>query len=171
MVTEPRPVRLLVCGNPHRGDDGASLMAVAGLLVRLPPRLLASLDVRHCEQLDIDDLVDLPASTACVVVDTVLGIDSGRIVTMPLAELQEADAAAAPVARSTHVLPLGQVVAIAGILRDAPIEGRFVGIGGGSFEFGHPIDRRIVAGLAAYRTAITEALMTAAAEPILEAVH
>jgi hydrogenase maturation protease len=170
MVMEPRPVRLLVCGNPHRGDDGASLMAVAGLLARLPPRLLALLDVRHCEQLDIEDLVDVPGSTVCVVVDTVLGIDPGEIVAMPLAELPDADAAAAPVARSTHVLPLGQVVAIAGILRDAPIEGRFVGIGGGSFEFGHPMDRRIIAGLAAYRTAIMAAVMMAAAEPIPEAV-
>ena len=41
LVTAPRPVRLLVCGNADRGDDGAALAAVAGLLSGLPPHLLA----------------------------------------------------------------------------------------------------------------------------------
>jgi hydrogenase maturation protease len=171
VLTAPTPVRLLVCGNPHRGDDGASLTAVAGLLADLPPHLLAALDVRHCEQLDIDELVDLPGSTACVVVDTVVGVTPGEIVELSLAELPDRDAEAAPVARSTHVLPLGQVVAIAGILRDRAVDGRFVGIGGGSFEFGHPIDRRVRAALPAYRAAIAAALVAAATERIAEPVR
>ena len=52
------PVRLLVCGNADRGDDGAPLAAVATLLPSLPPHLLADLDVRRCEQLELEDLID-----------------------------------------------------------------------------------------------------------------
>ena len=84
---------------------------------------------------------------------------------MPLADLPARDARAAPAPRSSHVLPLGQVVAIAGIMREQPIDGTFVGIGGRSFEFGRRIDRGVRAGLPAFRAAIAAALVDAAAHP------
>ena len=136
MIAEPRSVRLLVCGNAERGDDGAALAAVATLLAGLPPHLLAVLDVRRCEGLDLDDLIDLPADTACVIADAVVGLAPGEVVTIPLADLPERDAAAAPIPRSSHILPIGQLVAIAEIMRDHPLDGSFVGIGGRSFDFG-----------------------------------
>ena len=158
-----RPVRLLVCGNADRGDDGAALAAVAGLLAGLPPHLLAVLEVRRCEQLELEDLIDLPDGAACVIADAVVGLPPGEIVTIPLADLPERDAAAGPVPRSSHVLPIGQLVAIAAIMREQPLDGRFVGIGGRSFSFGRAIGRPVRAAMPAFRAAIESALIDAAA--------
>ena len=47
----PPSVRLLVCGNADRGDDGAALSAVATLLPTLPTSLLERLEVRRCGHL------------------------------------------------------------------------------------------------------------------------
>ncbi len=162
-MTDARPVRLLVCGNADRGDDGAALAAVAGLLSGLPPHLLAVLEVRRCEQLDLEDLIDLPQGTACVITDAVVGLAPGEVVTIELAELPERDAAAGPVPRSSHVLPIGQLVAIAGIMREHPLDGSFVGIGGRSFAFGRGIGRPVRAAMPAFRAAIESALIDAAA--------
>lgn len=158
-----RPVRLLVCGSADRGDDGAALSAVAGLLSGLPPHLLAVLEVRRCEQLQLEDLLELPDGSACVITDSVVGLPVGQIVTIPLPELPERDAAAAPTPRSSHVLPIGQLVAIAQIMRDAPLAGSFVGIGGRSFGFGRALSRPVRAALPAFRDAIEVALIDAVA--------
>ena len=133
------------------------------LLPGLPPHLLAVLEVRRCEQLDLEDLLDLPADTACVIADAVVGLAPGEVVTIPLADLPERDAAAGPVPRSSHILPIGQVIAIAEIMRDDPLHGSFVGIGGRSFGFGRGIGRPVRAALPAYRAAIESALVDAAA--------
>jgi hydrogenase maturation protease len=162
-MNRARPVRLLVCGNADRGDDGAALAAVAGLLSGLPPHLLAVLEVRRCEQLELEDLIDLPEGAACVITDAVVGLDPGAIVTIPLVELPERDAATTPVPRSSHVLPIGQLVAIAEIMRDHPLDGSFVGVGGRSFAFGRGIGRPVRAALPAFRAAIESALIDAAA--------
>jgi hydrogenase maturation protease len=162
-MNEPRAVRLLVCGNADRGDDGAALAAVAGLLPGLPRHLLSVLDVRRCEQLDVEDLMDVPPTTACVIVDTAIGIPVGSVVTIPLMELPDRDAAAGPTPRSSHVLPIGQLVAVASILRDHPIDGAFVGLGGRSFGFGRALGRPVRASLPGFRSAIEAALIEAAA--------
>jgi hydrogenase maturation protease len=158
-----RTVRLLVCGNADRGDDGAALAAVAGLLSGLPPHLLAVLEVRRCEQLELEDLIDLPEGAACVITDAVVGPEPGAIVTIPLMELPERDAGTVPVPRSSHVLPIGQLVAIAAIMREHPLDGSFVGIGGRSFAFGRGIGRPVRAAIPAFRAAIESALIDAAA--------
>jgi hydrogenase maturation protease len=158
-----RAVRLLVCGSADRGDDGAALSAVAGLLAGLPPHLLSVMEVRRCEQLDLEDLLDLPDTTACVIADAVIGLPVGQVVTIPLQELPERDAAALPIPRSSHVLPIGQLVAIAQVMRDRPLEGSFVGIGGRSFGFGRALGRPVRAALPAFRSAIEAALISAAA--------
>jgi hydrogenase maturation protease len=159
----PRTVRLLVCGNAERGDDGAALAAVAGLLPGLPPHLLAVLEVRRCEQLELEDLLDLPDWTSCVIVDTAVGLPVGTVITIPLVELPDRDAAAGPNLRSSHVLPLGQLVAIAQIMREHAVEGSFVGLGGRSFGFGRALGRPVRAALPAFRSAIEAALIQAAA--------
>lgn len=158
-----RSVRLLVCGSAERGDDGAALSAVAGLLSGLPPHLLTVLEVRRCEQLDLEDLLDLPETSACVIADAVIGLPVGEIVTIPLPELPERDAAAGPTPRSSHALPIGQLVALAQVMRDAPLTGSFVGIGGRSFGFGRALGRPVRAALPAFRAAIEAALIDAAA--------
>lgn len=158
-----RPVRLLVCGNADRGDDGAALSAVAGLLGGLPPQLLGVLEVRRCEQLQLQDLLELPDGAACVITDSVIGLPVGEVVTIPLSELPERDAAAAPTPRSSHVLPIGQLVGIAQVMRAAPLAGAFVGIGGRSFGYGRALGRPVRAALPAFRAAIEAALIEAAA--------
>lgn len=158
-----RRVRLLVCGNAERGDDGAALSAVAGLLAGLPPHLLSVLEVRRCEQLELEDLLDLPDDTACVITDAVVGLPVGQVVTIPLSELPRRDAASGPTPRSSHVLPIGQLVAIAEVMRDAPMVGSFVGIGGRSFGFGRALGRPVRAALPAFRSAIEAALIDGAA--------
>ena len=161
-MTQPRAVRLLVCGNADRGDDGAALAAVAGLLPGLAPHLLGVIDVRRCEMLDVDHLVDVPSAMACVIVDTAVGIPVGAVVTIPLMELPERDAAAGPTPRSSHTLPIGQLVALAAILRDEPLEGTFVGLGGRTFGFGRSLGRPVRAALPGFRKAIEAALVDAA---------
>jgi pimeloyl-ACP methyl ester carboxylesterase len=59
----------------------------------LPPHLLVDLDVRRCEQLEIEDLVELPGDSACVIVDAALGIAPGSVVTIPLTDVPARDAA------------------------------------------------------------------------------
>lgn len=165
LVTAPRPVRLLVCGNTDRGDDGAALAAVAGLLAGLPPHLLAVLEVRRCEQLQLEDLLDLPDGTACIIVDAAVGLTPGEVVSFPLADLPERDRAAGPTPRSSHVLPIGQLVGIAAVMRGDPLEGSFVAVGGRSFGFGPGLGGPVRAALPAFRTAIETALIGAAALP------
>ncbi len=157
-MSEQRPIRLLVCGNVERGDDGAAVTAVAGLLEDLPPRIAALLDVRSCEQVEIEDLLAVPATMACVIVDTVVGIPVGSVATIPLAELPEHAGVEGPSARSSHIMPIGQVVAIADILREEPVDGLFVGIGGGSFGFERALGGEVLDGMPAFRDAIAAAL-------------
>ncbi len=170
MTVAPRPIRLLVCGNVERGDDGAALAAVTGLLPGLPPHLLAGLDVRACEQLELEDLLELPDDTACVIVDAALGVVPGAVVTIRLSDVPGRDARTGPVARSSHVLPIGQVVAIAEVMRGRALDGSLVAIGGDSFGFGPGLGRAVRDGLPAFRTSIEAALVDAATEPSIHLI-
>lgn len=158
-MSPPRPVRLLVCGTADRGDDGAALSAVAGLLPGLPAHLLSALDVRRCEQLQIEDLLDLPEETGCVIVDAVVGVCTGEVVTLPLDAFPGADRQAGITPRSSHTLPMGQLVELAAILRGHPVRGAFVGLGGRSFGYGRGLGRTVRAALPAFRAAIEAELI------------
>lgn len=161
-MSAPRQVRLLVCGTADRGDDGAALSAVAGLLPRLPAHLLAALEVRRCEQLEIEDLLDLPDETGCVIVDAVVGVEPGEVVTLPLDAFPGADRQAGIAARSSHALPMGQLIELAAVLRGHPVRGSFVGLGGRSFGYGRGLGRTVRAGLPAFRAAIEAEIVTLA---------
>jgi hydrogenase maturation protease len=153
-VSPPRAVRLLVCGTADRGDDGAALSAVAGLLPGLPGHLLAALDVRRCEQLQVEDLLDLPDETGCVIVDAVVGVPPGQVIILPLDAFPGADRRAGVASRSSHSLSMGQLVELAAILRGHPVRGAFVGLGGRSFGYGRGLGRTVRASLPAFRSAI-----------------
>jgi len=170
-VTTPRPVRLLVCGNTERGDDGAARVAVTGLLPGLPARLLADLDVRPCESLQLEDLLELPADCACVIVDAALGVIPGMVVTIALTDVPARDARTGPVARSSHVLPIGQIVAMAEVMRGRRIDGYLVAIGGDTFGFGPGLGQHVRAGLPAFEAAIEAALIDAATAPALAGIE
>ena len=160
-------VPVFVCGEPARGDDAAGLAAVELLSADMRARA----EIHVVGQLDVLLLLDLPAEEPCVVVDAVAGLAPGEIWVRPLAALVDraralADAGRAPEPRSSHELPLGQVLALAAILRDAPPAGTFVGIGGSCWDVGTPLTAPVAAGLPAFAAAIAAAI--AAADKVVE---
>jgi hydrogenase maturation protease len=151
-MNAPAPaVRLLVCGNADRGDDGAALSAVAHVLPRLEPCLRQQLEVRRCPQLDATDLIDVRAEEACVVIDTVVGVEPGEVVELSLDELAMQ---AAVLPRSSHALPIGQVLGIAAAVRGSLPRGTFIGIGGKWFGFGELRSRALRDGMPAFERAL-----------------
>jgi hydrogenase maturation protease len=152
MTAPAKSIRLLVCGNADRGDDGAALAAVAHLLPRIEDGVRQRIDVRRCLQLDPTDLIDVPVAEACVVVDTVVGIEPGSTVTLALGDLAGDGQAVLP--RSSHALPIGQVLGIAEAVRGQLPAGMFVGIGGQRFEFGARRSRSVSLGMCAFERAI-----------------
>jgi len=161
-LAPPIAVRLLVCGNADRGDDAAALVAVAHVLPRLDDHIRWRVEVKRCNQLDAADLVDVPPNETCVVVDTVVGIPPGETITLPLEELGRAGHRVAP--RSSHALPIDQVVGIASAVRGCVPTGVFVGIGGGHFGFGTRRSRALSSGMRTFeRTIETEVRRLASA--------
>lgn len=151
----PPTVRLVVCGNADRGDDGVALAAAATLLPSLPSELAPKLEVRRCPELRTEDLIDLPDGMQVLIIDAVIGLSPGDIVRMPLGKLV-AHPAFTP--RSSHQLPIDLVVGLAGVIRRHPIPGTFVGLSGHRFGYGTPLSRAARAGLPVFRDAIVEEL-------------
>ena len=148
-------VPIFVCGEPARGDDAAGFAAVE----LLPSDIRARADVVPVGQLDILFLMDLPADAPCIVVDAVAGLHSGEVWVRPLAALVDRVRARqasgrAPEPRSSHELPLEQVLALAATLRDEPPAGTFVGIGGTCFDVGAPLTDEVTRALPAFAAAI-----------------
>ena len=144
----PDRVPVFVCGEPARGDDAAGFAVVE----LLPAATLGRVEVVRAGQLDVGLLLDLPAGSACIVVDAVAGIRPGELFVRPLAEIvgaarDRATAGATPGLRSSHELPLEQVLALAALLRAAPPAGTFVGIGGESFDVGTDLTPAVRAAL------------------------
>jgi hydrogenase maturation protease len=106
-----------------------------------------------------------------VVVDAVAGLRAGEVWVRPLAALVDRAralqaAGRAPEPRSSHELPLEQVLALAATLRDAPPAGTFVGIGGSCFDVGTPLTAPVAAALPAFAAAIAaEIVAFAVREP------
>lgn len=160
-MNAPTPtIRLLVCGSADRGDDGAAVVAVAHLLPRLEPGLRQRLEVRRCQQLDAVDLIDVAPGEACVVLDTVVGVEPGEVVEIPLDELAAREGIAP---RSSHALPIEQVLGITAAVRGALPAGMFVGIGGKWFGFGQLQSRALRHGMAAFERAAEAAILRLAA--------
>ena len=152
-------IPLFVCGEPARGDDAAG-HAVVELL---SPVIRGRVEVVVAGQLDVLFLMDLPADVPCVVVDAVAGLRPGEIWVRPLASLVDraralADDGRGPEPRSSHELPLEQVLTLAAILRDAPPAGTFVGIGGSCWDVGTPLTLPVARALPAYAAAIEAAI-------------
>jgi len=156
-------VPVFVCGDPSRGDDAAGLAAVE----LLPPDVRARAEMTAVGQLDVLLLLDLPADAPCVVVDAVAGLPPGETWVRPLAALVDrarglADAGRAPEPRSSHELPLDQVLALAATLRERPPAGTFVGISGSCWDLGAPLSPAVAAALPAFAAAIATAVDAAA---------
>ena len=167
---------MLACGETERGDDGAALVAAEALRARMErgaqgalrgrmaadlrasgsacgpgaPSLPCEVEVRLVGQLEPDDLVGLAPGTRVVVIDAVRGIEPGRIVRRPLADL----ATGGPAPRSSHTLPLGDVLGIVTALEGSLPEGVFVGLGGTSFELGGQMSAAVRDAIPRYVAAI-----------------
>ena len=159
-MSAPAPtLRVLVCGSADRGDDGAALSAIAHVLPQLGPDLGRRLEVRRCLQLDSTDLIDVRPDEACLVLDTVVGVEAGQVVEMPLEDLI-GDGAMSP--RSSHALPIQQVAGIALAVRGSLPRGLFVGIGGKWFGYGTTRSRALRDGMPAFEQAVRAAITTLA---------
>jgi hydrogenase maturation protease len=155
-MTEAAGVRLLVCGNTDRGDDGAAIWAVARLLAGPGTSVPEDVEIRRCGQLDVEHLLEVPAQMGVIIVDAAVGVPAGTIVTLTLDQLLANPSGPAP--QSSHALPIDQVVGIASVLADEPRRGLFVGIGGESFGFGQSMSPAVRAGMPAYVEAIAAAI-------------
>jgi hydrogenase maturation protease len=155
-VSARTPVRMLVCGSVDRRDDGAAIRAVALLRAREHGLRRRGVQVRRCEALDIEHLLDIPDGTQILIVDAAIGVAPGEIVVCDLDELIDYPSAPAP--RSSHALPVGQVIGVANALSVRPLHGLFVGIGGADFGLGRRLSPRVREALPSYRAAIAGAL-------------
>ena len=162
VMSELRPVRLLVRGTGEQGDGAAAFMAVSSLLQDLPGTLAALLDIRWCEQLEIEDLLDVPPSVGCVIVDTLVGMPLGSMATIPLCDLPDHAGVIDTRPTPSCLMPIGQLMAIAEILRDEPLDGALVGIGGGPTGLADARDTQVRRALPAFQVAIEAALRAAA---------
>lgn len=147
-------VTLFVCGESLRGDDGAARAAV----LRLPPQARLAVQLREVGELSVEDLLALAPGSAAIVVDAVVGVQPGRLVSFDLSDLPLRASGLRP--RSTHQLPLDQVVGMA-VLLGAEVRGSFIGVGGVDFGFGRPLSdpvRRALPGLRAALVAEIELL-------------
>jgi hydrogenase maturation protease len=156
-VTRPH-VRVLVCGEPLRGDDGAAVLAAAGLTAEV--RALA--EVFEVGQLSLTAMLDVPEGAAVIVADAAVGVAAGEVVVLPLGEIVQRVSGAAPA--SSHSLPPDQVLAVAGEMRGAPFSGVFVGIGAVEFGFGEELSPEVAAALPAFTAALEAEIRRLSAE-------
>jgi len=163
-MTVPAPdLRILVCGTADRGDDGAALAAISHVLPELPEALRARIEVRRCPQLDVTDLLDIGVGESAVVVDTVVGIEPGTVITMSLDDLARRPAGIAP--RSSHALSVDDALLIAEVVRGTLPAGTFVGIGGRWFGYGERFSRSVKGSLPAFADAIRRSIEELLAVP------
>jgi hydrogenase maturation protease len=145
-------VSLFACGDSLRGDDAVGHILAASL----PPRVLAMADVRIVGALEPEHLTELPAGARVVIVDAVAGPPAGTIVDLDLAALPSQ--ARRLTTTSSHQLSLDRVVALAQMLRDEPLEGRFVGVGIGSVAIGSGLGEEVRAALPTLQDAVARAV-------------
>jgi len=145
-------VVVFACGDPLRGDDSVGPIAVMGLSAEL----IEGAEVRIVGALEAEYLIDLAAGVRAVIVDAVVGPPPGDIVEMDLAEMT--GRAQEVMTTSTHQLPLDEVVAIAQLLRDEPVVGRFVGVGIEAVAIGEEPTASVEGAIPALRDAVAAAV-------------
>jgi hydrogenase maturation protease len=145
-------VEVLVCGSRDRGDDGAPIVASRSLRDGLP----ADARMRIIGQLDIDDLLAVPAGASVVIVDTAVGIRPGRIVELPLTGFIGRTDRLRP--RSSHSLAFPEVIGLADVLRGHPLRGVIVAIGGRRFGLGEGLSEPVAKAIPALVGSIVHAI-------------
>jgi len=151
-----RSVRVLICGERLRGDDGAAILAAEAL--DGATRALA--EIVHVGQLAVESLLDVPEGTAVIVADAAVGVAPGTVVTLPLEDVVRRIGAAPA---SSHALPPDQVIALAGELRGGLPHGSFVGIGAERLEFGEELSAAVESSLAGFTATLADEIRRLAA--------
>lgn len=150
-------LRVLVCGERERGDDAVGPIAVEAVLAALPAETRGRLDVRWCGGPDPIDLLDQPVGQPCLIVDAVVGVSAGEVISLPL------DAPALDqrgcIPATTHTMPLPETLALAAVVRGHPVTGRLVGLGGARFGLGERPGEVVAAALPRFEAAIREAIL------------
>ena len=160
----PVLVEVLACGDPERGDDGASVAALADLAPGLP----SDVAVRRVGRLDIDDLLAVPAGAGAVVVDTATGVDPGWVVEIPFVGFAGRESGIH--ARSSDALSRPETVAVASMIRGRSLTGVLVVIGGTAFGLGDALTWPVTTGLCTFRVAIADAIERVRAQVIANAL-
>ncbi len=153
-------VLVLACGERSRGDDAAALVAADRLLAADDGHALGvdlqagrpGVEIRLVGQLEPDDLAAVGPEVRVLVLDAVRGIPPGAILHRSLADL----ASSGPGPRSSHMLPLRDVLGLVAVLRGGLPDGSFVGLGGESFELGAPLSPAVRQALPAFVDAVGE---------------
>ena len=104
--------------------------------------------------------MDAAGEASLLIVDAAVGIPAGRVTTLTFDDLLARTSSAAP--RSSHSLPIDQVIGVARQLSEAPIDGLFVGIGVADLSFSQSLSRQVREGMGEFVIAIEKALMSLA---------
>ncbi|HXX60183.1 MAG TPA: hydrogenase maturation protease [Candidatus Sulfotelmatobacter sp.] len=159
-MTRPAVVEVLVCGSPDRGDDGAAMTACEAVVRgTLPP----GVHLRAVGQLDVEDLLAVPPEAQVVIVDVATGVEPGAVVELPLADLVERGTMRP---RSSHALAVSSTVALAELIRQRPLSGRVVALGGAHFAMGDVLSTPVAAAMPRFAAAIREAVDHARADGV-----
>ena len=146
-MTAPwRPILVLVCGSPDRGDDAAGLRARWRTgWPRAWWRFASSASSPSTTS-------STGRGAAVLVVDAAVGLAPGLVRRISFAD-------PAPVARSasSHELPIPEVVGIAELLAGRPLRGELVAIGIASAGFGDVLTPAVEAGMPAFIDAVLAA--------------
>jgi Ni,Fe-hydrogenase maturation factor len=156
MTTRSPDLRLLICGMADRGDDGAPLAAIAQILPVIRDELRVRLEVRRCPSFAATDIIAVGEGQACLIVDTVVGVEPGRVVTISLEAL--ADRPGGITLRSSHELAIRDELLLVELVRGSLPPGALVGIGGKWFGYGERFSRAVRCGLPAFADAIRSAV-------------
>jgi hydrogenase maturation protease len=148
-------VRLIVLGAADRGDDALGPLAVAGL----PPDIWSLVDVRICASLDLIDLIDVPDGGACLVVDAARGLAPGTLRFIPFDRFLRRRANDLPDPRSSHELPVPELVRLVNVIRKGLPRGGFLVAGGSRFGLGELPSREVAQAIPMMAAAIEAAVM------------
>ena len=147
-------VRLIVLGSVDRGDDALGPLAVA----ELSPDVWPLVEVRLSSSLDVLDLADVPEGGACLVVDAARGLAPGTIAFIPFQRFLGRNAGRLPSPRSSHEVPLPDLVRLVKVLRGDLPRGGFLVAGGLHFGQGELPSREVALAIPGLVTAIEAAI-------------
>ena len=141
LTAQRRDIVLFACGDPAHAEHDSIAIAAARAL---PAGTLERVDLKLTGPMRPEYLRDLSLGTHVVIADTVPGTP-GEIVEVTFLELSGREE---PLTTSaTADPPLDEVVAMAQLLREGPLRGRFVGLGVESEDLARPPEAERVATL------------------------